>query len=112
MMPSQRPDLAQRLNRWKVLFLPVAEPLGQVAPASPRPSDPEHGVDEKSVVLCGDAGGGGPPGEEKFDANPLLIRHLKSASHDDPPWVVGPPHVTRITQAKRSDCQHYLVLLR
>jgi len=53
----------------------LAESLGQVAPGGPGLADPEHGVDEESVVLGGDARVSRAAGEEVFDPFPVLIRY-------------------------------------
>jgi len=55
--------------------VPVAEPLGDVAPGGAGLADPEDGVDEESVVLGGDAGVAGATGEEVFDPFPVFIRY-------------------------------------
>jgi hypothetical protein len=63
----------------------------QVAPSCAGASDPEDRVDEEAVVLGGGSGRFSPAGEEMFDTNLLFIRHLETASHEQPPRLDCPP---------------------
>jgi hypothetical protein len=61
--------------------VPETETFGQVAPARPGPSDPEHGIAKEPIIPGRGAGGLRAPGQEEFDARPLLVGHLKAACH-------------------------------
>jgi hypothetical protein len=56
--------------------VPLAKSSGDVSPGGTGLADPEHGVDEESVVLGGDAGVARPAGEEALDPFPVFIRYL------------------------------------
>ena len=60
--------------------VPLAEALGDVAPGGAGLADPEHGIDEETIVLGGDAGVAGPAGEEVLDPFPVFIRY-RVATH-------------------------------
>jgi PHD/YefM family antitoxin component YafN of YafNO toxin-antitoxin module len=53
----------------------LAEALGQVAPGCSGLADPEHGVDEESVVLGGHARVARPAREEILDPFPVFMRY-------------------------------------
>src|SRR5262245_49787333 len=53
-----------------------AKPLRQVLPRGASPCNPQHRVDEQSVVLGGHAWVADPPRKEVLDPNPLVIRDL------------------------------------
>src|SRR3954465_14942320 len=69
--PLLAPAVAPLLDR-----VPLAEPLGQVAPRGPGLADPEDGVDEQAVLLGRHAGVSDPAGEGVLDATPVVIRDL------------------------------------
>lgn len=61
--------------------IPVAEAFGQVTPGCPGLSDPEDGIEEKTVVRGGHAGVAVLSWQEVLDAIPVFIRYLM-ATHD------------------------------
>ena len=61
--------------------VPVAEPLGQVAPRGPRAGDPEDGIDEEAVVLGDLAVLARSAGEEVLDAVPIVVRDGVAVPH-------------------------------
>jgi hypothetical protein len=55
--------------------VPLAEAFRDVTPGSAGLADPEHGIDEETIVLGGHARVAGPAGEEVLDPFPVFIRY-------------------------------------
>jgi hypothetical protein len=55
--------------------VPLAEAFGYVTPGGAGLADPEHGIDEETIVLGGDAGIAGSAGKEVLDPFPVFIRY-------------------------------------
>jgi hypothetical protein len=83
-MRSQTPFLAHRRKRWKTLFqLPNAGGRSrQGAPAR----DPEHRIDEQTIVLAMPSLITLFTRNEMFDPSPLLVRQ-SSPNQDRPPQL-------------------------
>ena len=56
--------------------VPRTEPLGEITPRRARLGDPEHGIDEETVILGGHAGITRQAGKEVFDACSVLLHDL------------------------------------
>ncbi len=61
--------------------VPLAEAFREVTPGGAGLADPEHGIDEETIVRGGHAGVAGPAGEEVLDPLPVFICY-RVAIHD------------------------------
>src|SRR5262249_39979885 len=61
--------------------VPVAEAVGQVAPRRAGLGDPQDGIDEQAVVLCGHAGVALLAPQQVFDALPVLVSYRVPVRH-------------------------------